>query len=354
VAPLGTALTEDQLAELWRLAPEPILCFDGDGAGQRAAARAAVRALPLLAPGKSLRFITLPAGQDPDDLVRQPGGADQLRTLLGTASPLSEVLWATELARMPLDTPERRADLRVRLRDHINHIGDRDVRGFYAADFRAREDQLFASRTGAQGAPRDGRPWGAGRAGGRFFGRPVDPGERLRKDRPAGLRQSNEKIDGLEARNVLATLLQYPSLVDEFHEALAAIGFSDEGLDRLRAEIVHTLAAVPGLDSPGLQDHLAVRGFSAILAKVLRPDVYNKMTPARHDVSLVEAREWVEGVIARRFSRLPPEELMAAEQRAAAAQTPEAWARFHALVQQKIETETGLDDAFDLARRKPG
>ena len=142
VAPLGTALTEDQLAELWRLAAEPALCFDGDAAGQRAAARAALRALPLLAPGKSLRFVTLPAGQDPDDVVGQPGGTIQFRELLAGAAPLSAVLWETERARAPLDTPERRADFRVRLRDHINHIGDRDVRRFYAEDFKAREAKL--------------------------------------------------------------------------------------------------------------------------------------------------------------------------------------------------------------------
>src|SRR5271163_5142751 len=73
VAPLGTALTESHLGELWRLAPEPVLCFDGDAAGQRAAARAAVRALPLLAPGHSLRFATLPPGEDPDSLIRASG-----------------------------------------------------------------------------------------------------------------------------------------------------------------------------------------------------------------------------------------------------------------------------------------
>jgi DNA primase len=345
VAPLGTALTEDQLAELWRLAAEPALCFDGDAAGQRAAARAALRALPLLAPGRSLRFVTLPAGQDPDDVVGQPGGTIQFRELLAGAAPLSAVLWETERARVPLDTPERRADFRVRLRDHINHIGDRDVRRFYAEDFKAREAKLF--ETGAV-APSHGR----GGRGGWRFGRPVEPGERLRKDRPSGLRQSAVRIDGLEACALLASLISHPILVDEFHEALAAISFVDEALDRLRAEIVHTLAAGPGLDSTGLQDHLAVRGFSVTLASVLRPDVYSRVRHGRHNLSLEDAREWLEGMLARRMSRLPPEELIAAERRATEAQTPEAWAQFRALLEQRDAAELDADDSFDLGRRK--
>jgi DNA primase len=345
VAPLGTALTEDQLAELWRLAPEPVLCFDGDAAGQRAAARAAVRALPLLAPGKSLRFVTLPGGQDPDDLVRQPGGSVQFRDLLAGAAPLSEVLWATEVARLPLDTPERRADMRVRLRDHINHIGDRDVRRFYAEDFAAREARLFefGSRR-PTASPRGGRAWRGGR--------PPEPYERLRKDRPSGLRQSAAMIERLEALALLASVVTYPELIEEFHEALAAISFMDEALDRLRAEIVHTLAAGPGLDAAGLQNHLAERGFSVTLATVLRPDVYSHVRHGRHNVSPGDAREWLEGMLAHRLSRLPPEELIAAQQRATEAQTPEAWAQFRALLQQREEAEAAADDAFDLGRRK--
>jgi len=345
VAPLGTALTEEQLAELWRLAPEPVLCFDGDAAGQRAAARAAVRALPLLAPGKSLRFVTLPDGQDPDDLVGRPGGTAHFRELLAGAAPLSEILWATERARGPLDTPERRADFRVRLRAHINHIGDRDVRRFYAEDFQAREARLFATPTAAPAGrpPRGGRGW---------RGRPVEPAERLRKDRPRGLGQSAARIERLEARALLASLIQHPLLVDEFHEALAAISFADEGLDRLRGEIVHTLAGHPGLDSAGLRDHLAERGFSVALSDVLRPDAYGHGGLGRRNGSLEDAREWLEGMLARRVSRLLPEELMAAERRATEAETPEAWDQFRALLRHREDAEPGSDETTDMGRRK--
>ena len=116
VAPLGTALTEHQLERLWRLVPVPTLCFDGDAAGQKAALRAAHRAAPLLGPGRSLRFVTLPQGQDPDDLVRARGAA-ALEALLAEAEPLVDRLWTAEVAAEPLDTPEQRAGLKRRLAD---------------------------------------------------------------------------------------------------------------------------------------------------------------------------------------------------------------------------------------------
>src|SRR6185437_7977671 len=109
VAPLGTALTETQLDELWRIAPEPVLCFDGDAAGQRAAGRALERALPLLKPGHSLKFAVLPAGEDPDTLILRQG-VPAMREVLERTRPLAEVLWEVE-TRRPVDTPERRAAL---------------------------------------------------------------------------------------------------------------------------------------------------------------------------------------------------------------------------------------------------
>src|SRR5205085_4839092 len=114
VAPLGTALTEGQLGELWKLADEPFLCFDGDNAGRRAAARAAERALPLLRAGKRLRFVGLPAGEDPDSLVRARG-ADAVRRVLDLARPLADVIWELETDGKPADTPERQASIKAAL-----------------------------------------------------------------------------------------------------------------------------------------------------------------------------------------------------------------------------------------------
>jgi DNA primase len=143
VAPLGTALTAEQLALMWRLNDEPILCFDGDDAGRRAAYRALDIALPLLKPGKSLKLATLPDGQDPDDLYRS-GGRDAIEDVLGAARPLAHMLWARESEAGSFDTPERRAALEARIGEVTNAIGDESVRRYYRQDFSERLRQMFA------------------------------------------------------------------------------------------------------------------------------------------------------------------------------------------------------------------
>jgi DNA primase len=143
VAPLGTALTSDQLALMWRMADEPILCFDGDDAGRRAAYRAVDLALPLIKPGKSLRFAALPDGQDPDDLARS-GGRDAIEDVLGAARPLADVLWTRESEAGPFDTPERRAALEARIGQVAATIGDESVRRYYKQDLAARLRRMFA------------------------------------------------------------------------------------------------------------------------------------------------------------------------------------------------------------------
>ncbi len=335
VAPLGTALTEEQLVELWRHAAEPVLCFDGDAAGQRAAARAAVRALPLLAPGKSLRFASLPAGQDPDDLVRQPGGAAALGTLIAEAAPLAQVLWATEVARDPLDTPERRAALRVRLRDHINHIGDRDVRRFYAEDFRAREQALFEPRAGSPEAvaPRGWQRW-RGRARDperEGLERQIERVERTTPKRATRAAKAETGVAALEAGALLQTLIRHPALVDEFHEELGQITFSDEGLDRLRAEIVNTASGEAGLDQAGMEHYLAARGFAETLRKVFR---IRQFASATRGHNLAEARQRCRAMIGRYRSR---EEIRDGDDDDP---TREAWQRASSRLQSRREVDS--------------
>jgi DNA primase len=143
VAPLGTALTADQLVLMWRMADEPILCFDGDEAGRRAAYRAIDVALPLLTPGKSLKFATLPDGQDPDDLARS-GGREAIEDVLLAAQPLAHALWARESEAGPADTPERRAALEARIGDITKGIADETVRRYYRQEFSDRLRQMFA------------------------------------------------------------------------------------------------------------------------------------------------------------------------------------------------------------------
>ncbi|MFZ2100940.1 MAG: DNA primase, partial [Oricola sp.] len=127
VAPLGTALTENQLDLLWRVTPEPVLCFDGDKAGVRAAWRSLELALPGLKPGRSVRYALLPEGKDPDDLVKQ-GGREAFDAVLKAAKPLADMLWSRETSGKVFDTPEQRAQLEKTLREATGLIQDESVR----------------------------------------------------------------------------------------------------------------------------------------------------------------------------------------------------------------------------------
>src|SRR5947209_1704718 len=142
VAPLGTALTADQLVLLWKMADEPTLCFDGDAAGRRAAYRAVDLALPLIKPGKSLKFASLPEGHDPDDLVRA-GGREAINEVIGAARPLAHVLWMRETEAGGFDTPERRAAFEARIAEVTATIADDSVRKYYRREFGERLRRLF-------------------------------------------------------------------------------------------------------------------------------------------------------------------------------------------------------------------
>ena len=161
VAPLGTALTEEQLGLLWKIADEPMLCFDGDKAGRRAAYRAVDLALPKLQAGKSLAFAMLPEGQDPDDLVRS-GGRAAMEEVLKSARPLADILWMRETESASFDTPERRAALEARIGEILNTIGHEAVRKYYRQDFEARVRALFMPAQAAGGGFERGRRFGAG------------------------------------------------------------------------------------------------------------------------------------------------------------------------------------------------
>jgi DNA primase len=260
VAPLGTALTEAQLGLLWRLCPSPILCFDGDSAGQKAAARAALRALPHAGPDRSLAFATLPAGQDPDDLIRA-GGRAALESLLEAAEPLVERLWRFESAAEPLDTPERRAGLRRRLLDHAASIEDRDVRDQYRADLLRRFDAL--TRPPPDAGRRQWRPNAPLRAGFR-------PGGPLRITR-ASDRAKAVGLAGLgadTARAALAGLLRFPELIAAHSEAIAALPVVGRDAGRLRSAMVEAALTHGALDPERLDTILASAGVASLAEKL--------------------------------------------------------------------------------------
>ncbi len=250
VAPLGTALTETQLHELWRLAPEPVLCFDGDTAGSRAALRALSRALPLLQPGRSLRFAALPPGEDPASLL-DAGAPDAFTRIIAAAFPLSEMLWQAELNAGPIDTPERRADLERRLMAQAGLIADRSVQYEYRRFFR---DRLF-------GVARPDRP--ARQFGSRFGGRRTAVRTTAAT---ADLAPPLPPLPGRRNREiVLGIFIAHPSLIDQWVEYLAAIDFPEPELDNLRRSILQVAHSGPGLDAQTLRQHLALCGHAQTL-----------------------------------------------------------------------------------------
>src|SRR5579863_5019977 len=248
VAPLGTALTEVQLGELWRLSAEPMLCFDGDTAGQGAARRALTRALPLLRPGRSLRFVSLPAGEDPDSVIRNAGRSG-FGEILATARALSEVLWQAELTARPIDTPERRADLEHRLMAHAELIADRAVQAEYRRFFRERLFQLGRMSRPSTGVTRGARRIGAAWPGLAREAPPPPPGSPGRRNREV----------------FLGVFVRWPSFIEEWIEEIAAIDVPEPELDSLRRAILEIAHAHPGLDAGTLQQHLASCGHAEIL-----------------------------------------------------------------------------------------
>jgi len=260
VAPLGTALTEHQLERLWRLSDVPILCFDGDAAGQKAAIRAALRALPGLAPGRSLRFVTLPEGQDPDDLVRARGPS-AFDALLEKPESLVDRLWAHEYAAEPLDTPEQRAGLKRRLMTHAEAIADPDVRHEYQAEFRRRIGDLFA-RPQRDFTPRQFTP----RRPGTKWTPPLPPVTAEAKAvRAAG-------IDRLLAKAVLAGLIRHPAEIARHMEVLGSLKLADGALGRLFEAVVDLALEDRALDSQRLITILGSSGLGQITTDLLRAD----------------------------------------------------------------------------------
>jgi DNA primase len=258
VAPNGTAVTEAQLERMWRLDPAPILCFDGDSAGQKAAIRAASRALPLLGPERTLRFVELPAGQDPDDLVRS-GGPQAIEALLAEPEPLVERLWRHELAAQPLTTPEARAALRQRLIEHSQSIRDGALARLYRDDWLRRFDETVAPPRQQQ--PR--RQFHPGKRGGRFQPPPAPVGREARAIASTG-------INANLARALILGFSTFPEALHDHCEPLATLPIADKALARLRDTLVDAALSGEMLDREALATILASSGAAADLERARR------------------------------------------------------------------------------------
>jgi len=241
VASSGTALTEGQLERLWRLEPAPICCFDGDAAGQKAAVRAAVRALPHLGSERTLRFVALPSGEDPDDVVRA-GGRQAIEALLGAAEPLVERLWRHAVEASPLDTPEARAGLKQRLFDFAATIGDSSLRQLYRDEWLRRFEALVRPQRGGDFTPR--AKWKKNREG-RFVPPEPPPGASVRTIGASG-------TDRATARALVLGHALYPEAIVDHVEAFAALPIPDRAAATVRDRIVDLTMSGQALDRHGL------------------------------------------------------------------------------------------------------
>ena len=332
VAPLGTALTEAQLERLWRMVPVPFLCFDGDAAGQKAALRAAHRALPMLAPGRSLAFVTLPPGQDPDDVVRQ-SGRDAFEALLAEAEPLVDRLWKAELAAEPLDTPERRAGLKRRLADHAATIADGNVRAEYQSEFRRRFDAHFA--------PPPRKP---------FERRPFDRNAKWKVPiLPVTADAHAVRATGIDrvlAKAVLAGLIRHPAEIARHMEVLGSLRMAakdpGDALGRLFAAVVDVALEDHALDSARLVSILAGSGLGPVASDLLRADTtpYSFTQPTGDPV---RAHADLDEAIAILVARPEVDEALAEATAAMRDRfTAEAFERQVALVREKAALEERL------------
>jgi DNA primase len=304
VAPLGTAITERQIEALWKLAPEPILCLDGDAAGQRAALRAAERVLPLLKPGFSLRFATLPPGEDPDSLIRHRG-APAMAEVLDRTRPLVDLVWDAEAGGRPLDTPERRAGLEQRLKERIALIADRSVQQQYF-------QTLVRERLWTEFRPQR-------------FGRGA-------KAPQVALRYSGV-VSIRDGEILLAILLNHPELIAEYCETLAGLALGTPELEKILKEILD-FAGRSELDTAALKSHLMAAGLAAAAARLEQPSLYKLWSFAGPTADLETARAGLDHLLGRFHER----ELEAEVHKVAGEVSDEGQTRLQGLQQQLQQT----------------
>jgi DNA primase len=300
VAPLGTALTEDQLQLLWKVAPEPICCFDGDEAGIRAARRAARLALPHLTPGHSLRFVFLPKGEDPDTFLKAQG-PQPMRALIEKADGLAEVLWSGETGERDFSTPERRAGLEMELDGLVKLIRDPKIADYYRRDFSERVFRAFKQRQPAPGGP-------ASRATGRYASAQGLSGRNrgsYRADRPMArpleqgvspaVRRSLHAINAKGAprqakeRELLGLALAHPALIEHDAEILARISLSVPELDRLKHDLLNLAASGIRLERTVVDNHLVRQGMGGLAERLRNQLAIRRISEESGEQGLIEA-----------------------------------------------------------------
>ena len=351
VAPLGTALTERQLQILWRMTDEPILCFDGDGAGRRAAFRAAELALPMLLPGKSLRFALLPDGQDPDDLVRS-GGRDAVAAVIAAARPLVEMVWMRETEGGVFDTPERRAALEARLREVARAIADESVRRHYQQAFAERVAAFFPDvrqqRTENRGQKsRGGRDF---RPPSSVLRLPIPVSDRLKRSSLLAGRPTHP----LREVVLVMTMVNHPALIQARLDEFAHLELGHPDLDDLRSAVLEILAHGDG-EAEHLRETLLSGRFGGLIGRLDAELAACRLWPALPAASDSDAAEgWTQALTLHRRKRTLHKDLKEAEDALAAEPTEANLARLVDIQTQMASTEgtEALIEGFGAAGRE--
>jgi len=291
VAPLGTALTEDQLALLWRMSSEPVLCFDGDQAGLKAAWRAADLALPHIQAGKSVRFALMPEGKDPDDLVKAEG-PEAFAQVLNEARPLADLLWMRETSSGVFDTPERRAELEKTMRELTSRIRDESVRFHYQQEMRERVQGFFGSqrnqaglrgRENKRGAQQGGQFARGGQAGGRH---PVSD----RLERSAMVKRAGSGMPLREAVLIVA-LINHPLLIDLYFDEVETLDLTSMDLRAVLSAIIDAIAHGAAHERSTLVAAIDAAGQEAALIRAIDLAKRARQWPALEGAALEDARD---------------------------------------------------------------
>ncbi|MER9135606.1 DNA primase [Mesorhizobium sp. M0830] len=358
VAPLGTALTENQLELLWRMAPEPMLCFDGDKAGLKAAWRAADMALPSVQAGRSARFALLPEGKDPDDLVRADG-LDAFRIVLAEARPLVDLLWMRETAGGVFDTPERRAELEKTLRELTSRIRDESLRFHYQQEMRERVLSFFGSQRSTRQARQDGRP-GQGKAaapGGQFA---KSGGGRIAITESLGqsalVKRGSEGMSVREA-TIIVALVNHPALIDENFAHIEFLDLGNSDLRRLHGAILDAMAHDMANDRQAVIATIERAGCAEIWERAVGLIRRMRQWPALETAALDDARDaFSQALHLQRSARTLHKELKQAEAALATDPTDENYRHLIEIQAQfqDVQATEALIEGFGVSSGRAG
>jgi DNA primase len=288
VAPLGTALTENQLELLWRMSGEPVLCFDGDQAGLKAAWRAADLVLPMVQAGHTARFALLPGGKDPDDLVKAEG-PDAFKAVLAEAHPLADLLWMRETSGGVFDTPERRAELEKTLRELTNRIKDESVRYHYAQEMRDRVLNFF----GSQRARPKKQGGGSNRFGEQRGGRSGVAAGRLAVSESLARSAMVKRAGGimpLREAALVVSLINHPVLVDEHFEHVEDLDLTDQDLRLLHSALIDAVAH-DAEERGAVIAHIEQAGLGEVWQRATALVRKARLWPALEDAAIEDARD---------------------------------------------------------------